>query len=234
MRYLVLFFTAIVASFAAPREFASPETRVHLIELFTSEGCSSCPPAEAWLGNLREQRGLWRDFVPIAWHVDYWDRLGWKDRFARRDATQRQYAYAEGWRSGTVYTPCFVLDGREWRTRDRVPAASPDKAGRLRATWEQGKLSIAFDASDSDSYTVHAALLGSDITSKVTRGENSGRRLNHEFVALEFKQAPLRSGRSEIELPAMKPSGVGRVAIAVWLTRGSDLTPVQATGGWLD
>lgn len=70
-------------SAAAPsaKTFSSGEQPVPLVELFTSEGCSSCPPAEHWLGELREEEGLWRDFVPVAWHVNYWDRLGWPDKF---------------------------------------------------------------------------------------------------------------------------------------------------------
>src|SRR5689334_8314649 len=79
------------------KHFTSGETQVALLELFTSEGCSSCPPAERWLGALRDAPGLWRDFVPIAFHVNYWDRLGWPDRFASREATQRQHAYAAVW-----------------------------------------------------------------------------------------------------------------------------------------
>src|SRR5438874_1495113 len=59
--------------------FTSKSSGTHLLELFTSEGCSSCPPAEAWLGTLKSNDRLWQDFVPIAFHVDYWDRLGWKD-----------------------------------------------------------------------------------------------------------------------------------------------------------
>src|SRR5262249_21741196 len=76
---------------AEPQRFESGPTRVALIELYTSEGCSSCPPAEKWLGTLRDDNGLWKTFVPVAWHVNYWDKLGWPDRFASREGTQREY-----------------------------------------------------------------------------------------------------------------------------------------------
>ncbi|MCC5022093.1 MAG: DUF1223 domain-containing protein [Candidatus Synoicihabitans palmerolidicus] len=85
------------------------------MELLPAEGCSSCPPAENWLGALRHESGLWRDFVPVAWHVNYWDRLGWPDKFAERSYTDRQYAYARSWQSGRVYTPGFVRGGKEWQ-----------------------------------------------------------------------------------------------------------------------
>lgn len=121
MRTLLL--SALVAvsiSAAAPsaKTFSSGEQPVPLVELFTSEGCSSCPPAEHWLGELREEEGLWRDFVPVAWHVTYRDRLGWPDKFADKAYTDRQYAYAEQWNARSVYTPGLVRGGDEWRIRD--------------------------------------------------------------------------------------------------------------------
>ncbi len=102
--------------------------KTHLIELFTSQGCSSCPPAEAWLSKLKNEPRLWKDFVPLAFHVDYWDRLGWRDPFASKEWTARQYQYSENWKSESVYTPGFVLDGREWMDRS-IPAAATEKPG---------------------------------------------------------------------------------------------------------
>ena len=113
------------------RVFESGPQKVHLIELFTSQGCSSCPPAEAWLSKLKSEPRLWKDFVPIAFHVDYWDRLGWRDPFAAKEWTARQYLYSANWRSESVYTPGFVLDGRELLNRS-VPAASNEKPGALK------------------------------------------------------------------------------------------------------
>src|SRR4051812_20605432 len=113
--------TAVSISAAAEQRFTSGSNRVSLIELYTSEGCSSCPPAERWLGSLRDAPGLWRDFVPVALHVNYWDRLGWPDRFATREFTQREYAYAAKWDGSSVYTPCVVRDGAEWRHDARAP-----------------------------------------------------------------------------------------------------------------
>src|SRR5690349_5159728 len=83
--------------------------KTHLLELFTSEGCSSCPPAEAWISGLKNDARLWRDFVPVTFHVDYWDRLGWRDPLASKEWTARQYEYSERWRRSGVYTPGFVL-----------------------------------------------------------------------------------------------------------------------------
>src|SRR5690242_10629700 len=95
-------------SSAAETKFESGPQQTALIELFTSEGCSSCPPAEAWMSSLKDNPGLWKNFVPLAFHVDYWDRLGWRDRFASRQWTERELHYASLWKSESVYTPCLV------------------------------------------------------------------------------------------------------------------------------
>lgn len=103
------------AARAADFTFSSGVRRVSLVELYTSEGCSSCPRADAWLGALKDKPGLWKRFVPVAFDVDYWDGLGWPDRFAKPVWTERQRNYARHWRSRSVYTPGFAVDGKEWR-----------------------------------------------------------------------------------------------------------------------
>lgn len=218
---------------AAPNEFSSAATRTHLLELFTSEGCSSCPPAEKWLTELQTASGLWRDFVPVAWHVDYWDRLGWKDRFASRAATQRQHDYAGLWNARSVYTPCFVVDGREWSASRQPPPASREPASVLRATYDNGKLHARFTPERPGNYTVHAVILATDLVSKVTAGENSGRTLRHGFIARAQNSAALRDNTADLILPPDPSEPKSRRALAVWVTRHADLAPLQATGGWL-
>ena len=236
LRLLCLLLIPVVTGRAAPQVFASGENRTHLIELYSSEGCSSCPPAEAWLNGLRGDPGLWRDFVPVAFHVDYWDRLGWTDRLATREFTARQYAYAEVWGANTVYTPGFVLDGRDWpgRSGRKPPPLSGDKTGALKVELAEGRVRVTFEPTVAGAYEVHVALLGGGIVSPVKAGENRGETLQHEFVALALVTHPLSSGRSEFDLPAFPASGKKRRALAVWVTHPRSLEPVQATGGWLD
>ena len=96
---------AALASSIAPAARAAPKSVV--LELFTSQGCSSCPPADALLGQLARRS----DVIALAWHVDYWDHLGWRDRFASPTATDRQRTYARQLGSD-VFTPALVVDGQ--------------------------------------------------------------------------------------------------------------------------
>ena len=178
---------------AEEASFRSGPQPVWLLELFTSEGCSSCPPAEKWLGALREDPRLWHEFVPVAWHVDYWDRLGWRDRLASKTSTARQYSYAETWSAGSVYTPCFVRGGAEWHPGDPAEAgAKREAAGVLTLTWRggpEGRCEVSFAPAASlraRAWDVNVALLGGGIVSDVRAGENRGRELRHEFVALRL------------------------------------------------
>ena len=224
-------------AWAAPQKFSSGPAQVHLIELYTSEGCSSCPSAEAWLGQLRAAPGLWRDFVPVAFHVNYWDRLGWPDRWASRQFTDRQYAYGDIWRVSTVYTPGFVLDGRDWSERFERKLPAPGKnSGTLTVEIAEGRGVVNYEpaAGAGESYEVHVALLGGGIVSQVKAGENRGETLNHEFVVLALDQHGLAQGRAEFALPVSAATGVARRALAVWVTRANELAPEQAAGGWLD
>jgi len=83
----------LLPNFGDAADFTSTARQVNLVELFTSEGCSSCPPAEGWFSKLKQEPGLWTDFVPVAFHVDYWDTIGWTDRFA--SPTNSNYGIAE-------------------------------------------------------------------------------------------------------------------------------------------
>jgi hypothetical protein len=214
---------------------------VAVIELYTSEGCSSCPPADHWLEALRNQRGLWRDFVPIGFHVNYWDNLGWKDRFASRTFTQRQYALAGAWGTHSVYTPCFALDGREWHPGADLRAPEGDRPGILAVAFgADGVCRVRFSptAESAAALEVHVVLLGGGYESKVTAGENRGETLHHEFVALALADAALRpeggAETAEVAVPAPAAPGAERRALAAWVTRRGRLEPIQATGGWLN
>jgi hypothetical protein len=241
--FLLLLWSAMNSLSAERIEFQSSTNRTALLELYTSEGCSSCPPAEAWFSRLKANPRLWKEFVLVAFHVDYWDHLGWRDPFGMADYSDRQRAYAAEWNSRSVYTPGFVLDGKEWRgwfNRDGLPRASNQPAGTLTASSDEGKqwlLRFTPAERNSSAFDFHAALLGSDLTSDVKAGENRGHKLQHDFVVLILATATSkRSGDSlQAELSLIPPSRLSekRLAVAVWVTRKNELQPVQAVGGWL-
>lgn len=240
--FLFLLFAAGGTALAASDfRFSSEPTQTSLIELYTSEGCSSCPPAEAWLSQLKSNPQLWKQIVPVAFHVDYWDRLGWRDRYAQPEFTQRQSHYAALWASSSVYTPAFVLNGREWRDwSGQLPSPNEQRTGRLTARSSDGKTwNIDYQpAKDSkEEWDVTVARLGAGITSQIGAGENSGRKLEHDFVVLSQQTAPLKANGAQASAVVTLAQTIGdapRKAIAVWITRRGQLQPVQATGGWLD
>jgi hypothetical protein len=224
-------------------QFQSGTNRTVLLELYTSEGCSSCPPAEAWFSRLKSNARLWIDFVPVAFHVDYWDYLGWRDPFGAADYSERQRAYAAQWKSRSVYTPGFVLGGQEWRgwfNRDELPRASNQLAGTLTASSDNGKrwrVRFAPAGADSSTFAFHAALLGFDLNSDVKAGENRGHKLQHDFAVLAFAKASSKKSEDSFQaelslIPSLRVS-TKRLAVAVWATRHDDLQPLQAVGGWL-
>ena len=216
--------------------FESKPARTHLLELFTSEGCSSCLPAEAWLSNLKNEPRLWQDFVPIAFHVDYWDHLGWRDPFASKTWTERQADYSARWKSESVYTPAFVLDGVAWRNAALPPAAT-ETPGVLRITINGERVTAAFKPATSAGrhYEIHVARLGFALGADVTAGENNGRKLVHDFVVLGLTNEGMKSGMKELRLPAesSKQAANSRSAIAAWVTQAGQIEPIQAVGGWL-
>jgi hypothetical protein len=216
--------------------FESKPIRTHLLELFTSEGCSSCLPAEAWLSNLKNGPRLWQDFVPVAFHVDYWDHLGWRDPFASKMWTERQADYSARWKSENVYTPAFVLDGREWRNAGLPPPAT-ETSGVLRITINGERVTAAFKPATGAgrNYEIHVARLGFALGADVTAGENSGRKLVHDFVVLGLMNEGMKSGMKELRLPAESSTQAAnsRSAIAAWVTQAGQIEPIQAVGGWL-
>ena len=241
-----LMVTSLASSLPAVGESAfvlrSGPRQTALVELFTSEGCSSCPPAEKWLGEFADKPTLWRDFVPLVWHVDYWDGLGWPDRFASKANTRRQEHYSAVWHSQSIYTPGFVLNGAEWRGWNRsvefTPPAKAD-AGLLEmkgSGTNQFTVKFAPPAADKGPFEVTLAWLGSNLVSDVKRGENAGRTLRHNFVVLRTvvsKLEPEGGGfTATVSMARPDERDSERLALAAWVSLRGEQAPVQAVGGW--
>jgi hypothetical protein len=222
--------------------FNSSDKQVSLIELYTSEGCSSCPPADKWLNSLKGEQGLWTDFIPLAFHVDYWDYIGWKDPFADPSYTQRQYRYNEHKNIRSIYTPGVVVNGQEWRLwrRSTLPTVDTRGAGQLNVNINQNQLSAQYQADIPRNQTLvlNIALLGFDLTSKVKKGENVGRTFEHDFVVIGYRTIAMQPNSQgfiadAVTFPTTSIASQ-RTAIATWVNTPSNPTPLQATGGWLN
>lgn len=221
---------------AEPQTFTSGPERVSTIELYTSQGCSSCPPAEKYLNSLRQSPGLWQDFIPMAFHVDYWNYLGWRDRYSKATHSQRQRQYARLRNMATIYTPGFFVDGQEWRRRFSrgQPPFQQHKVGQLSISVENRQVAGEYvPATPSRTkLLVNVALLGMGLHTEIESGEREGSSTTHEFVVLGHEQQALQGNAFSVALP--KPLVPAKEqAIAVWLSQGSDPTPIQAVGGML-
>lgn len=180
-----------------------------VVELFTSQGCSSCPPADALLAELAERD----DVIALSLHVDYWDYLGWKDTFGRSENTARQYAYGKARGDGKVYTPQMVVNGagdfvgssREAVEQAIAAAALPLDVSIRRTA---GAIEIAIGAAPEGEpmprkMTVRLVVFDSAATVVIERGENAGRTASYRNVVDSMRPIGMWKGEPlEISLPA--------------------------------
>lgn len=222
--------------------------RVSLLELYTSEGCSSCPPADRWLSALPKQ-GISTDMaVVLAFHVDYWNQLGWPDRFSQPSFTARQDEVARRASRGVIYTSQLVLDGRDLRQgysveqlRKRLAAINAEKAraridAKVQRSAKELQVSGAVEVLDrtaSQGVNVWIAAFENGLSSRVNAGENAGKRLDHDYVVRElagpFPIGP--DGRAQLQQTIrLRPDwGVERMGIAVFVERHGDGEILEAT-----
>lgn len=168
----------------------SAATVTPVVELYTSEGCNSCPPADQWLSKLKADPGI----VALAFHVDYWDRLGWKDRFASPAYTQRQAQQQQSNGARFSYTPQVVLDGKDHKDWYATPAPSSAKARApasvelaLVRDGERFTATVQAAANAPARLAAFWAVTEQGHKTAVKAGENEGVTLTHDFVVREYK-----------------------------------------------
>lgn len=182
---LILLPTATAAATDTACVASAPTERVHLVELYTSEGCSSCPPAERWLSTLRDKPG----YAPLELHVDYWDTNTWHDPYADARHTARQKESVRRSGRGIVYTPQIFVDGRLWKDWPKAPPPEPpQQAGPpLSFTVTHGDgLAVAVRTAAREDHAVAVALTEDGLSNAVDGGENKGSRLQHDHVVRAF------------------------------------------------
>ena len=181
--------------------------------------------------------------MPVAFHVDYWDSLGWHDPWAKKEFTVRQRAYAEAWRANSVYTPGFVQNGKEWRDWGGAAGklnSDARKSGVLELSLaDNNRWLVRFTPAVKGAARLEAyvALLGSGLTSDVKAGENRGRKLAHDFTVLSLTKVVMTQkdgawqGEAMLSSRAVKP--LEKFAVAAWVSAERGMEPLQAVGGWL-
>lgn len=188
-----------------------------VVELFTSQGCSSCPPADKILGKLAKER----DVLALSWHVDYWDYLGWKDSFASQFNTERQRRYAKSLKERNIYTPQAVINGqshvvgsRENNIRSMIDQQSSSGSGLtvpINASVVGDSLAIDIPASSaSDKATLWLVYYNNSNEVAIGRGENSGRTIVYHNVVRDLQMLGMvKAGGLKVELPVseMKRQG---------------------------
>jgi hypothetical protein len=210
-----------LAMLAAQAASAHAQNTV-VVELYTSQGCSSCPAADRLLTDLRGVPGV----LPLSMNVDYWDYLGWKDDLALASNSVRQRAYARAMRSRNVYTPQMMIDGK----MDVIGSRRSQVASAIEAyRSEADKVVVSITDDGAGGYRVNAPatsglsgetviwLVGydSDVTKNIGAGENRGRAVTYSNVVRAWSEATRWSGAVPLDLIVQRPAGTGGMAIIV-------------------
>ena len=235
MRSIALLLAAMIPAFVSAAECTArsgPNTTTALVELYTSEGCDSCPPADRWVSKLAASGFDSSRVVALAFHVDYWDYIGWKDPFAKPAWTQRQRDGVRSSGGRIVYTPQVTLNGKDFRPwslggafRDAVTAINarpPSAALELVARVGEREITVSTSAqlrnsANPQEHALFLALTESRLVSAVKAGENTGKTLNHDHVVRELRRSGLfdASGRNNTDQVLAITPGWNRDALGL-------------------
>lgn len=213
---ILTLFTAVFAgsnSTSKKPVFSATGNGFAVLELFTSEGCSSCPPADALLARIQKEAGNKPIYI-LAYHVDYWNRLGWKDVFSSADYSKRQYQYSQQLNS-QVYTPQLVINGTtscigsdESAVSNAIAdvlSSTADLTLNMKGQLQSGKINLTYEITgDAGKSQLLIAEVQKNAVSKIERGENEGRTLSHVQIVRSIHVAALKPGRqgtAQISLP---------------------------------
>ena len=223
---------AIQPAIAAECSAKSGAQTVPLLELYTSEGCSSCPPADKWMSGIKTDK-----VTPLAFHVDYWDYIGWKDKFSKAEYSDRQRKTAAFGGAGFVYTPQFVMNGRDFKGWDNSRLSQSVEASQKLASRANLSLNVVTEANgditlkstaqtvkpnDAKNSDIFVAIYENKLVSQVKAGENSGSTLKHDYVVRDFFGAYQLSNQNEFSKSfTLKPEWKGRDGGAVIFVQNS-------------
>ncbi|MFC3153186.1 DUF1223 domain-containing protein [Litoribrevibacter euphylliae] len=201
MRFGFFLSLLLLSLFAQGQTLTSSNHQTVMLELYTSQGCSSCPPAEKWISGFTEDDKLWDKLIPINFRVDYWDYLGWKDHYSNPLFSARQRRYQSLGHSRTVATPGFIVNGKGWNGwfyRRGITAESLSNAGILSIEFpdnlkKSDRITITFtnNSGTSDALMANLVVMGFGLEDYIKRGENRGKTFVQDFVVLGYDRQPL-------------------------------------------
>lgn len=222
-----LILASLLATGSACAQCVAQTTRIrpHLVELYTSEGCSSCPPAERWLQGARGDD----DVVALEFHVDYWDYQGWRDRFDSPRYTTRQRELARRSGKGIIFTPEVALDGRVWPDwyRHHLPENAVAAPATMKLAAEPGSpLHVHVDTQFQDprgaaGFRNYVALIEDGLVSHIGAGENRGKRLQHDDVVRSFA-GPLPLVDNDVTISVLHGVDMSKTTLVAFAQRQSD------------
>ncbi len=222
---------------------AQSKTVPVVVELFTSEGCSSCPPADLLLGKLRQIAAKDNaELILLGEHVDYWNSLGWNDRFSSAEYSDRQSRYSVRFHLSSAYTPQMVIDGRSEIVGNDgsgvlkaiAQAAQQPKPATVDLTWTpEGTLAIHVVGRDSAKAQVMMAVTEDDLTTKVGRGENGGKLLRHTAVVRRLQTLGKMSAEGfdgTVGVPLNRDWTSDNLKVVVWVENKNGILGAAAIG----
>jgi hypothetical protein len=216
----------------------SSADRPHLVELYTSEGCDSCPPAERWMSSLLKHP----DLAGLEFHVDYWDDAQWRDPFSQRNFTERQKAIAKRGNGGEIYTPQIWIDGHVWKNWPKDPPAPMANAAppplTLQVNDTNDTIHVQLNAAPADAnspghYKFYVALTENGLAKDVRGGENHGKHLQHDEVVRAFA-GPLDFPRAETTLQPPSDMKLAQATVVAFIQDESEGSVIQIVRQPLD
>ncbi len=210
-----------------------------IVELFTSEGCSSCPSADRLLSEIVDEQQSDVEVIGLSFHVDYWDYIGWKDPYARKEFTQRQRAYASKLKSYQVYTPQMVVNGKhefvgsDRRTWARVLSTESNEKPNFSFEIDQlskakEKLSFSVATNDHQGLLLNIAVVERGLSQQVTRGENRGRKLHHDNVVRAYDILPFNQSEQQLSMEIPSDLDENNSSLVIYFQKASNYEIVGA------
>lgn len=242
--FSMLIFQVLFSSYKTPvpvKEYTPAPEGFALVELFTSEGCSSCPPADEAIGRLKN----WKNNVYVlSYHVDYWNYLGWKDVFSNSAYSSRQQTYGDLFHLGSIYTPQIIVNGRdqfvgsdETRLRESIEnnlKEIPKTELQIKVQpANKNQLAVLWTTNPNPELKMNLALVQNFTQDHIQRGENKGRTLNHYFTVRDFQSLHLNSGSNTtfLNIPAgLRPSDCTIIAFLQNPKTGYIIAATQCSG----